>query len=70
MTMGRAEEKKTICWTCANACGGCSWSDHWKHRPVPGWKAEKALLRVNRGEMVESYSVIECPEYRPDGERK
>ncbi len=30
------------CWDCINACGGCSWSA--KGEPVPGWKAEPAIV--------------------------
>ena len=30
-------QSKQPCWDCANACGGCEWSDHLE--PVPGWDA-------------------------------
>lgn len=26
-------QSQQLCWTCANACGGCEWSDHLE--PVP-----------------------------------
>lgn len=55
----------TLCWTCENACGGCSWSDHWKHEPVPGWKATRVPIKVNDGYET-TYVVQECPEYIPD----
>ena len=35
------KEKEQICWTCKNACGGCSWSRNLT--PVEGWKAEKTI---------------------------
>lgn len=46
----------TLCWSCKNACGGCSWSK--SLTPVKGWQAEKTLV---------SYLVIKCPNYRWDG---
>lgn len=63
--------KTSICWTCENACGGCSWSDHWIHEPVPGWDATKTALKTyNREtgamEYSTSYIVHACPEYAPD----
>jgi len=51
------------CWTCQNACGGCSWSRSFK--PVEGWTAEKTFLQSN-GEYAESYKIIKCPEYIKD----
>ena len=59
----------TKCWDCAKACGGCSWSDHWEHSPVPGWVAERTELRINNGLFSESFVVIECPEFEPDAPR-
>ena len=57
---------KTICWDCANACGGCSWSDHWKHKPVEGWNAVRNDLHNKDGAVIESYIVYECPEFVRD----
>ena len=57
---------RTLCWDCAKAMGGCSWSNHWDHEPVPGWKAEKVELKVERGVFIESYVVIDCPEFDRD----
>jgi hypothetical protein len=48
------------CWTCRNACGGCSWSRDFQ--PVEGWKAEETYLAANRGH-EESYHVYDCPAY-------
>ena len=60
------EKSRTICWDCAKACGKCSWSEYGRWEPVPGWKAERTELRVNAGNFIESYTVIECPEFMPD----
>ena len=56
----------SICWDCANACGECSWSDHWKHEPVNGWNAIRNDLKTKEGDTTESYIVIECPEFIRD----
>ena len=56
---------KTLCWKCENACGDCSWSDHWEHRPVPGWKAVPTQMKLNNYRNGESFIVIECPEFVP-----
>lgn len=32
------QRKETLCWTCQNACGGCSWSKSFT--PVEGWDAK------------------------------
>lgn len=59
--------KQTLCWDCAKACGGCSWSDHWKHSPVPGWKTEETTLRLNNDQYTKTHIVLECPEFVADG---
>lgn len=58
-----------LCWTCANACGGCEWSDHLE--PVPGWDATPTsrVLKVGGkgkgGTRVASSFVIHyCPKFR------
>lgn len=57
--------RQSICWDCRKASGLCDWTDHWKHMPIPGWQAEKTFLRC-KGELTESYLVIECPEFDRD----
>lgn len=57
---------RTLCWDCANACGGCTWSDHWLHKPINGWTAVRADLKTKDGEVTESYIVTECPEFIRD----
>jgi len=49
----------TICWDCAKAIGGCSWSNSLK--PVKGWTA----VKVKKTE-TESFRVIKCPEFERD----
>ena len=60
--------KKTLCWDCANATNsGCSRSR--ALIPVEGWTAEKDTLKTNYADK-DSYLVIDCPEFIPDGERR
>lgn len=59
---------KTLCWDCANYCGGCSWSEHLNHTPVKGWRAFRRDLSNKTGETIESYVVIDCPEFIRDAE--
>lgn len=59
--------RHTLCWECAKACGRCSWSDYWEHRPVPGWTAEKTKVRMNNKSFADAYIVIDCPEFERDG---
>ena len=61
-----AERSFTLCWDCANYCGGCSWSDHWMHKPVEGWTAIRNDIRTKAGDVVESYIVMGCPEFVRD----
>ena len=63
-------KRPTICWDCKNAIGNCSWSDHWEHKPVKGWVAERSDLVNTEGGAVESYIVISCPEFVPDEPRQ
>jgi hypothetical protein len=62
-----------LCWTCANACGGCEWSDHLE--PVPGWDATPTsrVLKVGgKGKggtrVASSFVIHSCPKFRR-GER-
>lgn len=65
--------KEQLCWTCANACGGCPWSRRFE--PVPGWTAHETKLRivsVGRGRkytirMADTYEIEACPLYVADG---
>lgn len=61
-------QKNTLCWSCQNATGGCSWSRALK--PVKGWKAEP--LRIQQSSLyrersyTDSYLVKKCPKYIKD----
>ena len=59
--------RHALCWDCAKACGGCSWSNHWEHRPVPGWVAEETRVRMNNDTYEPTFLVIACPEFERDG---
>lgn len=59
--MDYTNEKYTKCWTCKNACGGCSWSREFI--PVNCWKAEKRRIAANVG-YEETYMIYDCPEYK------
>lgn len=59
-------KEQTLCWDCKKSCGDCSWSNHWEHTPVPGWKAKKTSVRLNNSEYGESYIVQKCPEFEAD----
>lgn len=60
--------KSQLCWTCARACGGCSWSADFT--PVKGWTAKKVTMYVDRGEYethrTETYKITACPLYKDD----
>lgn len=60
----------TLCDLCANACGGCEWSEYGNMRPVPGWEALRSDVMSSRNGgrsgLLESYIVLDCPKYYPD----
>lgn len=55
-------QSKQPCWDCANACGGCEWSDHLE--PVPGWDAIPTTRTVSGKFVEKSFSVRACPKFR------
>lgn len=63
------QDKPTLCWKCANACGGCSWSDG-TFTPVDGWTAIQTFQRENHGGGYyidrESFIVLSCPLFEDD----
>lgn len=61
------ENKQTLCWDCARAVCGCTWSREFI--PVNGWMAEETKLKVKNGDYVTSYHVISCPEFVPDARK-
>ena len=63
------QSRNTLCWSCANACGGCSWSDG-TFTPVEGWTAIPAKISAIRGEgreqEIDSFIVTKCPKFKND----
>lgn len=60
----------TLCWSCKNACGGCSWSEvdkstnKLRFQPVEGWTADETKVRIGcaqSGRYKTSYLVRACP---------
>lgn len=60
-------KQKQLCEECRNACGGCRWSD--ELMPVVGWNAEPSKIYIDKRKPIDSFHVIECPEYVPDRKR-
>lgn len=61
---------KQLCWSCAKACGGCSWSEYGRNEPVPGWTARPTVLPPgpDGGERILSYQITACPQFVLDRE--
>ena len=53
--MPKEPPARTLCWTCARAHRGCSWSEN--QMPVEGWRAEPTVLCGG----IDSFLVLECP---------
>lgn len=53
----------TLCWDCARATGGCSWSD--SLQPVEGWNA----VETKKNTLFQSYIVRDCPLFIRDAIR-
>ena len=64
MKLGSLEKGYQLCFSCKNACGGCSWSRCGE--PVDGWVATPTIILQN-AEEKNSYSISECPQYEYDG---
>ena len=58
--MNKEKTSGTLCWTCENAFGGCSWSEHGVRQPVDGWTATPTK---------NGFFVIDCPQYRQEENR-
>jgi len=56
----------SICWDCARAAGArmCSWSAELK--PVEGWEAEPAVVRIADGNDEPTWAVKRCPQFTRD----
>lgn len=55
-------KKGTLCWDCANACGGCAWSK--QLIPVNGWEA----VKTHSDEFGDGYRVTGCPQFVRDSD--
>ena len=59
-----------ICIECANACGGCSWTEvdeetgRVKFVPVPGWTATAVSYFGARNRGLTTYHITACPLFR------
>jgi hypothetical protein len=77
---GSKKTQTNICFDCKKACGGCSWSEinpetrKPRFEPVPGWTAEKAILRTGTDmhgiQKIETYAISACPLFEEDEPRK
>ena len=54
---------QSLCWDCAKATGGCSWSNYLK--PVEGWNAVPTKRATYYG-TYQSNIVLDCPEFERD----
>lgn len=73
----RVQPKKTdtLCWKCAKAVGGCSWTrideetGKVSFTPVKGWTAIEKIIKATHSMMngKSAYCVLDCPEYESDG---
>ena len=74
---GTHNQCANICIDCKNACGGCSWSewdsvtDKPRYEPVPGWTAERVLLKLGHRNgkpvVVHTYHITACPQFESGG---
>lgn len=58
-------EDEHPCWSCANACGGCSWSENLT--PVEGWDAIPIIVKDDEGD-IRTYTIHSCPQYKAEDE--
>ena len=68
----------SICWDCARSAAtadkSCSWAGLGaggkpRFEPVEGWKAIKRVYTYNAADNVETYMVVDCPEFLKEDER-
>lgn len=60
------QDKPTLCWKCAHACGGCSWSADFI--PVNGWNAIPTVINPPESN-IDSFIVEKFPKFSDDTER-
>lgn len=49
-----------LCWECAKATGGCSWSASFK--PIKEWTVTP-VHKIDAGRQVDTYCITACPEF-------
>ena len=60
----------SLCWSCQNYYGGCSWSDG-TFTPVDGWIAVQSKHKWKQkdsNKKVNGWHIFECPLYEKDKE--
>lgn len=63
----RVQHSTQLCWRCANAVPdetgmrGCSWSREF--RPVPGWTAERVIIKPLQRRSITTYAISACPQF-------
>lgn len=65
MTKHFYDKTLSLCESCGNACGKCSWSDG-TFTPIDGWDAIPTRVHM-LPVVVDSYLVKSCPQFVPDG---
>lgn len=65
----------SLCWECANAYGGCSWTGRDEtgkvmFQPVEGWDAIETTVSLGGRRTEKSYKVISCPEFLREQKEK
>lgn len=72
--VGSTEENRALnnsvhrCWACANAYGGCKWSevdpktDRVRFGAVPGWTVRRRICS-DHGRPAERITVLQCPKF-------
>lgn len=68
--MSTRKRKESLCWSCDNACGSCSWSK--ALIPVEGWKATPVRIKANieANKYITGYIVEFCPEFKQSKRRR
>lgn len=66
---GGGKQRETLCWSCQKFYNGCAWTRTLKE-PVKGWTAEPRISDGSGWDPVQSYLVLDCPEYLKDEPRR
>lgn len=63
----KAMNRETLCWKCGRCTGFCPWSKWHDMQPVEGWTAMRRDVEYPNEKPKESYIVLACPLFVPDG---